>query len=74
MGNGYMMGSGGKESPQLYILIKCESRFGPVYVNDKCKWFIYLFIYHFTWGKSRVINTHKNYCTWEKETFSWFYK
>ena len=47
MGNGYMMGRGGKESPQLYILIKCESRFGPVYVNDKCKWFIYLFIYSF---------------------------
>ena len=26
------------------------------------------------WHKSCVINTHRNYCRWERETFSWSYK
>ena len=27
------------------------------------------------WGKSRVtINRHRNYCRWQRETFSWSYK
>ena len=26
------------------------------------------------WRKSRVINRHRNYCRWQRETFSWSYK